>query len=258
MIAGIQTSRVEKHIYRHNDLGHLERILKTLSASRPKIIAFESVYSMDGTVADVAAVKALARRYKALTYLDEVHAVGLYGPNGAGIAEREGVAAQVDIVQGTLAKAFGVIGGYIAASATIVDVLRSFSREFIFTSSLPPPVVAAALAAVRHVRGAHDLRARHQERVARVKTALRSAGLPIMDSPSHIVPVMVGDTRRATAISQALLDEHAIYIQPINFPTVPSGQERLRVTPSPQHTDMMIDALVHALRDVFARHGAAS
>jgi len=258
MIAGLQAARVEKRIFRHNDLAHLEEILRTLPASRPKLIAFESVYSMDGTISDIAAVTALARRYNALTYLDEVHAVGLYGPEGAGIAARDAVAAQVDIIQGTLAKSFGVIGGYVAASAAIIDVLRSFSREFIFTSALPPPVVAAALAAVRHVRGAHELRARHQSRVVAVKQALAAAGLPVLDSPSHIVPVMVGEAHRATAISRALLDDHGIYVQPINHPTVPRGTERLRLTPSPQHTDAMIADLAAGLRDVFTRIGGES
>jgi 5-aminolevulinate synthase len=255
MIAGIQAARVEKHVFRHNDPVHLESLLKNLPPSRPKIIAFESIYSMDGSIGDIAAFIALARRHNALTYLDEVHAVGLYGPNGGGIADRLGLAAQVDIIQGTLAKAFGVIGGYVAASAEIVDFLRSFSRELIFTSALPPPVTAGALAAVRHVRADHDLRVRHQRQAAALKAALRAANLPVMDSPSHIVPVLVGEARRTTAICNALLEDHGIYVQPINHPTVPCGTERLRLTPSPRHTDAMIAALTAALADVFARHG---
>jgi 5-aminolevulinate synthase len=256
MIAGIQAARVEKHVFRHNDLAQLDSLLRRLPPSRPKIIAFESVYSMDGTVADIPAIAALARRHHALTYLDEVHAVGLYGPYGAGLAAQQGAAQHVDIIQGTLAKAFGVVGGYVAASAEIVDFLRSFSREFIFTSALPPPVVAAALASVRFVRQADDLRIRHQQHVAKVKRNLRAVGVPVVDTPSHIVPVMIGDAKRASAISATLLNEHGIYVQPINSPTVPRGTERLRLTPSPQHTDAMITALTAALVDAFACHGS--
>ncbi len=255
MIAGIQAARVEKLIFRHNDLSHLESILLRLPVHRPKIIAFESIYSMDGTISDIAGITSLARRFGALTYLDEVHAVGLYGPGGAGIADREGVAGKVDIIQGTLAKAFGVVGGYVAASATTVDFLRSFSREFIFTSSLPPPVAAAALASVRFVRQAHGLRQQHQTQVVKVKQALRSAELPLLETQSHIVPVMIGDSKRASAICATLLSDHGIYVQPINHPTVARGTERIRVTPSPQHTDAMITALVEALVDAFRRHG---
>ncbi|MSO99313.1 MAG: 5-aminolevulinate synthase [Rhodospirillaceae bacterium] len=255
MIAGIQAARIEKHIFKHNDVEHLDSILQRLPAHRPKIIAFESVYSMDGTIGDIAGIISLAKRHGALTYLDEVHAVGLYGPGGAGIAEREGLALQVDFIQGTLAKAFGVVGGYVAASAFAVDFLRSFSREFIFTSSLPPPVVAAALASVQYVRQAHDLRARHQVQVAKAKAALRAAELPILDSLSHIVPIMVGDASRTSAICATLLNDFGIYVQPINHPTVPRGSERIRLTPSPQHTDAMIEALVAALATAFQRHG---
>lgn len=256
MIAGIKAARVEKHVFRHNDTDHLEELLKRQPVGRPKIIAFEAVYSMDGTVGNLAAFAALAKRYGALTYLDEVHAVGLYGPHGGGVSEQTKSAQEIDIIQGTLAKAFGVVGGYVAASAAIVDFLRSFSGEFIFTTSLPPPVAAAALAAVRHVRDAHDLRTRLHERVKTVKHALTAAGLPVMDNPSHIVPVMVGGAGRVKAISARVLEAHDIYVQPINAPTVAPGTERLRITPGPYHTDAMIAALVAALRDAF-RHGEA-
>lgn len=255
MIAGIQAARVQKAVFRHNDLSHLETLLRQLPVHRPKIIAFESIYSMDGTISDIAGLTSLARRFGALTFLDEVHAVGLYGPGGAGIADREGVAGKVDVIQGTLAKAFGVVGGYVAASTTMVDFLRSFSREFIFTSSLPPPVAAAALESVRFVRRAHDLRQQHQTQVAKVKRALRAAGLPLLETQSHIVPVMIGESKRASEICKKLLSDHAIYVQPINHPTVASGTERIRLTPSPQHTDAMIAALVEALVDAFQQHG---
>jgi 5-aminolevulinate synthase len=258
MIAGIQAARVEKHVFRHNDVDHLESILRRLPVSRPKLIAFESVYSMDGSVGEIAAVAALARRYNALTYLDEVHAVGLYGTGGGGKADELGLAHHIDVIQGTLAKAFGVVGGYVVASAAAVDFLRSFSREFIFTSALPPPVAAAALASVRFVRAARDLRTRHQQRVTALKHALRAAGLPLVDGPSHIVPVMIGEARRTAAICATLLDRHGIYVQPINHPTVPRGTERIRLTPGPQHSDAMIETLVAALADAFARHGARS
>jgi 5-aminolevulinate synthase len=256
MIAGIRAARVEKHVFRHNDVAHLEDLLKQHPVSRPKIIAFESVYSMDGTIGDLKAIIALAKRYGALTYLDEVHAVGLYGANGGGISEREGLACEIDFIQGTLAKAFGVVGGYVAASAQAIDFLRSFSAEFIFTTSLPPPVVAGALAAVRHVRDTNDLRVQLQARVAKVKAALMSAGLPVMPNPSHIVPVLVGHAGRTKAITDHLLAAHDIYVQPINAPTVAVGTERLRITPGPFHTDAMIEHLVAALRDSFERVGA--
>ena len=254
MIAGFQAARVEKRIFRHNDIAHLETLLQAIPAGRPKIIAFESVYSMDGTVGAVSAISALAKKYGALTYLDEVHAVGLYGPDGAGVAAAHG--AEIDVIQGTLAKAFGVIGGYIAASAQLIDYVRSFSREFIFTSSLPPPVVAAALSATRHVRGAEDLRRRHQDRVASTKRALTDAGISFIDAPSHIVPVLVPGADRVKRVAKALLDDHAIYVQPINAPTVAVGAERLRLTPSPLHTDAMIAELVVALTDALKQGGA--
>jgi len=256
MIAGIRAARVEKHVFRHNDAEHLEQLLKQHSPSRPKIIAFESVYSMDGTIGNLRAFADLAKRYGALTYLDEVHAVGLYGAQGGGVSEQEGVSGDIDIIQGTLAKAFGVVGGYVAASTTIIDYLRSFSGEFIFTTSLPPPVAAAALASVVHVQQAQDLRTRLHARVSAVKLALRSAGLPLLDNPSHIVPVMVGNAVRVKAISAHLLEKHDIYAQPINAPTVAIGTERLRITPGPYHTDDMIDQLIVALRDSFQHAGA--
>jgi 5-aminolevulinate synthase len=253
MIAGLQAARVEKRIFRHNDTDHLQTMLRQVPRGRPKIIAFESVYSMDGTVGAVADIARLAREHGALTYLDEVHAVGLYGPNGAGIAEAQGVAERIDVIQGTLAKAFGVVGGYIAASAATVDFIRSHSREFIFTSSLPPPVVAAALASVGVVRAAHDLRRRQRRQVEILKAALTTAGLPFLASPSHIVPVPVPGARRVKAVARALLDDHGIYVQPINAPTVPEGAERLRLTPGPHHTDGDVAHVVAALGDVLAR-----
>ena len=255
MIAGIRAGRGEKRIFRHNDIAHLEAELASLPLERPKIIAFESVYSMDGDVAPIAAICELATRYNAMTYLDEVHAVGLYGRQGAGVAERDGVMDRITVVQGTLAKAFGVMGGYIAAADGIVDYVRSFGAGFIFTTALPPAIAAGALASIQHVRGAEDLRVRHQERAATVKRRLVEAGLPVMPSATHIVPVLVGDARLCKVVSDLLLDSHGIYIQPINYPTVPRGTERLRLTPSPLHSDADIDRLIEALKDVWRRVG---
>ena len=247
MIAGIRNGGCERHIFAHNDLEHLEALLAAAPAGAPKLIAFESVYSMDGDIADLAGTIALARKYNALTYLDEVHAVGLYGATGAGVAERDGVLDGIDIVECTLGKAIGVMGGYIAADAVIVDAVRSWAAGFIFTTSLPPALTAGALASVRHLKAHPELRDAHQERAATLKARFKAAGIPVMDSVSHIVPVFVGNPVHAKMISDMLLEEHGVYVQPINYPTVPKGTERLRFTPSPNHTDAMMDDLVRAM-----------
>jgi 5-aminolevulinate synthase len=247
MIAGIRHGGGEKRIWRHNDLADLEAKLKELDRERPKIIAFESVYSMDGHIAPIGAICDLAKKYGALTYLDEVHAVGLYGPRGGGIAERDGVMDRVDIINGTLAKGFGVMGGYIAAGRDCCDAIRSYASGFIFTTSLAPAIVAGALASVRHLKVSGLERARHQERARTLKRRLAAAGLPVLDNPSHIVPVMVCNPVHCKAISDTLLDRFGIYVQPINYPTVPRGTERLRLTPQPQHSDAEMDHLVASL-----------
>jgi len=247
MIAGIRNGGGERHIFKHNDLAHLEALLKDAPADAPKLIAFESVYSMDGDIADLAGTIALARKYGALTYLDEVHAVGLYGPTGAGVAERDGVLDGIDIVECTLGKAIGVMGGYIAADGVIIDAVRSWASGFIFTTSLPPALTAGALASVRHLKTHPELRDAHQERAATLKARFAAAGIPVMESVSHIVPVHVGDPVHCKMISDMLLEDHGIYVQPINYPTVPKGTERLRFTPSPNHDDAMMDDLVRAM-----------
>ena len=247
MIAGIRNGGCERHIFAHNDLEHLEALLASAPADSPKLIAFESVYSMDGDIADLKGTIALARRYGALTYLDEVHAVGLYGATGAGVAERDGVLADIDIIECTLGKAVGVMGGYIAADHLIVDAVRSWASGFIFTTSLPPALTAGALASVRHLKAHPELRAAHQERAATLKARFAAAGIPVMPSESHIVPVFVGDPVHTKMISDLLLEDHGVYVQPINYPTVPKGTERLRFTPSPDHTDAMMDQLVEAM-----------
>jgi 5-aminolevulinate synthase len=253
MIEGVRQSGCEKQIWRHNDVGHLEELLKAADPQRPKLIAFESLYSMDGDVAPVHAICDLAEKYNAMTYVDEVHAVGMYGARGGGICEREGAMDRVDVLEGTLAKAFGCLGGFITGSAEMVDAVRSYAPGFIFTTALPPAICAAATAAIKHLKTSHWERERHQDRAARVKAVLNAAGLPVMPSTTHIVPVLIGDAEKCKAASDLLLSEHGIYIQPINYPTVPRGMERLRITPSPYHDDVLIDRLAEALVDVWER-----
>ena len=255
MIEGVRQSGSEKKIWRHNDLQHLEELLKACDPARPKLIVFESLYSMDGDIAPVHAICDLAARYNAMTYCDEVHAVGMYGPRGGGICERDNAMERVDVIEGTLAKAFGCLGGYIATSEDVVDAVRSYAPGFIFTTALPPAICAAASAAIRHLKTSSWERERHQERAARVKAVLNAAGLPVMSSATHIVPVLVGDPEKCKAGSDLLLAEHGVYIQPINYPTVPRGMERLRVTPSPYHDDALVDALAEALVDTWDRLG---
>jgi 5-aminolevulinate synthase len=254
MIEGIRQSCCEKQIFRHNDMAHLETLLRS-TGDRPKLIVFESLYSMDGDVAPTREICDLAARYGAMTYIDEVHAVGMYGPRGAGIAARDGTMGRIDVIEGTLAKAFGCLGGYIAGSAQLIDAVRSYAPGFIFTTALPPAVCAAATAAIRHLRVSDWERERHLNRAGRTKAVLAAAGLPIIENDTHIVPVFVGDPERCKQASDLLLERHGIYIQPINYPTVAKGTERLRITPSPYHDDALIDELAEALVNVWEELG---
>lgn len=252
MIAGVRLSGVQKQIFRHNDLAHLRELLSAADRKRPKLICFESVYSMDGDVAPIAGIADLAEEFGALTYIDEVHAVGLYGPRGGGICDREGLMERIDIIEGTLAKGFGTMGGYIAANKAIIDAVRSYAPEFIFTTALPPALCAAARASIEHLKVSGEERAAHQRQAQRTKDRLAAAGLPVMPTDTHIVPLIVGDARLVKAASDMLLEKHNIYIQPINYPTVPRGTERLRITPTPLHTDAMIDELCNALVSIWS------
>jgi len=253
MIAGIKSSGCEKRVFRHNDLDHLEELLAAEDPETPKLIAFESVYSMDGDVAPIAAICDLADKYNALTYLDEVHAVGMYGARGGGISERDGVAERLTLIEGTLGKAFGVMGGYVAASRTIIDCIRSYAPGFIFTTSLSPVLVAGALASVRHLKASAAEREQQQQSAAMLKAKFAGAGLPVMPSVTHIVPLLVGCPVKTKRISDILLAEYGLYVQPINFPTVPRGTERLRFTPGPHHTAAMMDELTAALVEIWSR-----
>jgi 5-aminolevulinate synthase len=253
MIEGIRHSGAERIIFAHNDPDDLDRKLSRIDPARPKLVAFESVYSMDGDIAPIAELCDVAEKHNAMTYLDEVHGVGLYGPRGGGIAEREGLMDRLTVIEGTLGKAYGVFGGYIAGSTAVCDFVRSFASGFIFTTALPPAVAAGALASIRHLKESHIERLRHQERVAKVRRRLEACGIPCLENPSHIIPVMVKDPVKCKQISDWLLDRYGIYIQPINYPTVPRGAERLRITPSPLHTDQDIDRLVTALSELWSQ-----
>jgi 5-aminolevulinate synthase len=255
MIEGIRHSKAPKHVFRHNDPEHLEQLLSAYPKETPKLVVFESVYSMDGDIAPIAAICDVAEAHNAMTYLDEVHAVGMYGTGGSGVAERDGLRDRITIIQGTLAKAVGVVGGYIAGSAALVDYVRSFGPGFIFSSSMPPMVAAAALASIKVLRQQPEIRDRHQERAATTKRRLAEAGIPVLPSVSHIVPVMVGNAALCKQASDLLLTKHDIYVQPINYPTVPVGTERLRITPTPLHTDAMLDHLVAAFVSVWDELG---
>jgi 5-aminolevulinate synthase len=252
MIEGIRYSRAPYHVFRHNDVQHLDELLSQYGPDVPKLVAFESVYSMDGDIAPIAEILDVCEKHGAMSYIDEVHAVGLYGPRGGGIAEREGLMDRITVIEGTLGKAFGVMGGYIAASANLVDFVRSFASGFIFSTALPPAIAAGAAASIRHLKTSSAERELQQERVAQVRRKLDLMGIPHLDNPSHIIPVMVGDAKKCKMISDWLMDNHGIYVQPINYPTVPVGTERLRVTPSPVHTDGDIDRLIKALSEIWS------
>ncbi|MGO9544591.1 MAG: 5-aminolevulinate synthase [Rhodomicrobium sp.] len=258
MIEGVRHGGGAKRIWRHNDLEHLESLLQEYELSSPKIVAFESVYSMDGDIAPIGDICDLAKKYNALTYIDEVHAVGMYGPRGAGVAERDGAMHKVDIIEATLAKGFGLMGGYIASTAACIDAIRSYAPGFIFTTSLAPVIVSGALASVRHLKTSQEERTRHQARAAQLKERLVNEDLPVMHTPSHIVPVLVGDPVQCKALTDALLDRFGIYVQPINYPTVPRGTERIRLTPGPTHTDEQMDRLVFALGTLWKEMGLRS
>ena len=252
MIEGIRHSRAEYKVFRHNDPAHLDELLSQIEPGRPRLVAFESVYSMDGDIGPIREIVEVAEKHGAMTYLDEVHGVGLYGPRGGGVAEREGLMDRITVIEGTLGKAFGVMGGYIAASAALCDYVRSFTSGFTFTTALPPAVAAGAAASVRHLKASEMERARHQDRVARVRDRLTAAGIPHMPNDSHIIPVMVGDPHKCKMVSDWLMEHHGIYVQPINYPTVPLGTERLRITPSPVHDDGDIDRLIDALSEIWS------
>jgi 5-aminolevulinate synthase len=255
MIEGVRRSGAEKKVFRHNDLAHLESLLVAAGPERAKLIVFESVYSMDGDISPVAAIADLAEKYNAMTYIDEVHAVGMYGPRGGGITDREGLADRIDIIEGTLAKAFGTLGGYISGKRSVIDAVRSYAPGFIFTTALPPAIAAAATASIRHLKASQSERAAQQRQARRAKEVLSAAGLPVMRSETHIVPVAVGDPELCKKASDRLLDQHGIYIQPINYPTVPRGTERLRITPTPFHSDELIDGLRDALLETWQALG---
>lgn len=257
MIEGIRHARCDKRIWRHNDPADLDRQLASIAPGRPKIVAFESVYSMDGDIAPIAEIVAVAEKHGAMTYLDEVHAVGLYGPRGGGVAEALGLMDRITLIEGTLGKAFGVVGGYVAGSAALVDFIRSFASGFIFTTALPPAIAAGACASVRHLKTSEIERQRHRSNVAKLRARLDTIGIPHLRNPSHIVPVMVKDPVKCKMISDILLDDYGIYVQPINYPTVAKGAERLRLTPTPLHTDADLDHLAAALGDLW-RHCALS